>query len=204
MSVLGAERPRAGLCSESPSPNAKNSVPPALGLRGQLPSLEQMLEIARVATGASGADQVKCPLFPQLPRLASRTFAGFRCPSKHLDLQFWHAATRKSCAPRSPALKKVSQVLGLLGSRPCSRETRLTSHRPRWLEDRGPCLPMRRPYTHTGRGPGGHGPRADKEHGSGNFVKNAETARTFCTFPTNSPLLLQLSLKASDSHVHVL
>lgn len=103
MSVLGAERPRAGLCSESPSLNAKNSVPPALGLRGQLPSLEQMLEIARVATGASGADQVKCPLFPQLPRLASRTFAGFQCPSKHLDLQFWHAATRKSCAPRSPA-----------------------------------------------------------------------------------------------------
>lgn len=159
MSVLGAERPRAGLCSESPSLNAKNSVPPALGLRGQLPSLEQMLEIARVATGASGADQVKCPLFPQLPRLASRTFAGFRCPSKHLDLQFWHAATRKSCAPRSPASLTEGQPspgapgITALQSRDMAHESQAQ------MAGRQGTVPPHAPSLHT-HGAGAGGPRA--------------------------------------------
>lgn len=69
-SVLGTEQPRAGRCSEFPSLKTKNSVPPALGPRDQLPSLKQMLGIARVAVGASEAEQMKCSLFPQLPRLA--------------------------------------------------------------------------------------------------------------------------------------
>lgn len=98
------------------------------------------------------------------------------------------------CLDHPPHLWKVSQVPGLLGSRPSSREKRLTSHRPSWLEGRVLCLSVHRPYTHTGRGTTGHvlaeehasGPH----HSPGSFVKNAETARPLHAFVPFQLILL--------------
>lgn len=119
-------------------------------------------------------------------------FAGFRRPSKNLDLQFGTLPPGRAVRPdHPPRLEKVSQVPGLLGShglaveRNGSRVTGPVGGKKGYRAS--PCTVL----THTrGGGPGATGHESGPHHGSGNFVKNAETAHPLHTFVPFQLILL--------------